>query len=257
MLKWHTLDNTIIVADFDRTITTGEPWCASAFGVFPRAPWSSQEIQARAKALFDHYYPIEIDPNIGETERSKHMKQWNEDVYNLLWDCVNEDQFERILEYAKKNVRIRGWKREFLQELWVKWVPLIVISAGVSNVIETVLNYNNIPYHTVHSNRLWFPEAKLELVNEWVYIWHKWWASLPSDVIVSVSERTHTLLLWDSLDDINMWDPDRMTTSIWFLNSEQQKKWRRDDYSKVFDQVIESDHCDRGIWEKLITKMSV
>ena len=257
MLKWHTVDNTLIVADFDRTITTWEPWCASAFWVFPRAPWSSKEIQVRAKRLFEKYYPIEINPSISEQERSVHMKKWNEEVYELLWDCVDESQFERILEYARENIRIRWWKREFLQELWVKWIPLIVVSAGVSNVIETVLDNNSIPYHTVQSNELWFHEGKLQLINEWVYIWHKWWNSLPNNVISSVSWRSHTLLLGDSLDDINMWDPNRITTSIGFLNSEQRDKWRKDDYLKAFDHVIESDDCDRGFLEEVSSKINV
>lgn len=251
MLKWHTIYNTVVVADFDRTITTGEPWCASAFWVFPRTPWSSVEIQTRAKQLFLKYYPIEIDPSITEEERLKHMKKWNEEVCELLWDCVDPFQFERVLEYARKHIKIRWWKREFLQELWVKWIPLIVVSAGVTNVIKTVLDHNGIPYHTVHSNELWFREGRLQLMNQWVYIWHKWWKSLPDDVISSVSWRTHTLLFGDSLDDINMWDPKRVTTSIGYLNSEQRDTWRKNDYISAFDYVIESDHGDEWFLTRL------
>jgi len=38
----------------------------------------------RAKELFDYYYPIEIDPDIDDTERALYMKDWNEKVMTVL-----------------------------------------------------------------------------------------------------------------------------------------------------------------------------
>lgn len=257
MLKWHTTQNTFFVADFDRTITDGLPGCATAFWVFPRAPKSSKKIQEQAKILFGKYYPIETNPDISEIERSKHMRKWNEEVMDLLGECIDTEQLDRIHEYAKDTIRIREWLVQGFQEISTLWIPLIVFSAWVSNVISEVLEHHNIPFAWIHSNELGFRNNRLQLVNDGVYIWHKWWESLPAGIKQTVHGKTHKIILWDSLDDLHMGDTSRVSTSVWFLNSEQAEKWRKEDYTAAFDHVVESDTSDLGILSRLIEELQI
>lgn len=254
MLKWHTTWNSFNTIDFDRATTTWEPWCQTAFWVFSRAH-SSEEIKSEALRIFQKYYPLEIDPNISEVKRLHHMKNWNAEVLDVLWRLVDEEQFEKTLEYARQNIKIRWWMREYFQKSYDLWIPTIVFSAWVSNVIEAVLEANEMPYTTVHSNKLGFVDGKLQLLNEGVYIWNKGWISLPEELRKSVSQRTHQLVIWDSIDDIHMWDPERTRSNIWFLISEQIEKWRRAEYQEKFDHVIESDTCDLWALEKIYKQL--
>lgn len=255
MLKWHRRENTFLVADFDRTITTGEPWCASSFWVFPRAPLPeniSKIIKEEARRLFEHYYPLEIDNTIPEDEKIHIMKEWNEKVMELLGDYLNSQMFEKVLRFAESEVKIRDGIKRFFQWLREMWVPIIIFSAGVSNVIERVLQVNEIPYNWIHSNTLWFRDWVLSLINEWVYIWNKGWNSLPKEKQDLVVWRSHKIILWDSLDDLNMWDSARISTSVWFLISEKAENWHATSYRENYDHVVESDFCDKGILEEVL-----
>jgi len=215
------------------------------FWVFPRAPWSSEDIQKRAKELFDYYYPIEIDPDIDDTERALYMKEWNEKVMTVLWDHIDEEQYQRVMGYAIDNILIRDGIKDFFSSMQDNWVPIIVFSAWVSNVIQSVLEANSIPYDSIHWNELWFNKGRLELINQWVYIWEKNWHSLPLNIRKIWSTRSHKILLWDSMDDLHMWDESRILSSIWFLTSEKISKGHWLNYRIWFDHVIESDTCDR------------
>ena len=251
MLNWHTPDNTLLVADYDRTMSHWTPWCISAFWVFPRTPWASDQIQRRAKELFAHYYPIETDPHLDETERKKHMKIWNQEVMEVLGDHIDEEQYERVMQFAIENMLLRDGIKDFFLQMSDNGVPIIIFSAWVTNVIQRVLDANGVPYDWIHGNELWFQDGRLELINKWVYIWEKNWHSLPKWVKDIWSDRTHKLLLWDSLDDLNMWDPDRTITSIWFLTSEKIDKGHSASYRENFHHVIESDVCDKWVLERI------
>ncbi len=256
LLKWHTPQNSFNTIDADRCIFEWTPWCETAFWVFSRAH-PGNNIKEEASELFQHYYKIEMDIHISGAEKLEHMKVWNKLALAILWKYINEDQFEKTLEYARKNLRIRGWMQKYFQDSYNLWIPTIVFSAWVSNVIEAVLEANEMPYTTVHSNKLGFVDGKLQLLNEGVYIWNKGWISLPEELRKSVSQRTHQLVIWDSIDDIHMWDPDRIRSNIWFLNSEQIEKWNRDKYKRLFDHVEESDTSDNWLLLELIRELAM
>lgn len=257
MLKWHTWENTFLVADFDRTVTTWEPGWATWFWIFPRTPLPgiSEMIRKEAKALFDYYYPIENDTSLPDDEKLLLMKEWTDKAIELLWNYLNSKHFEEVLTFAESEIQIRQWIQRFFQSLRDSGVPIIIFSAGVSNVIQRVLDVNWIPYDSIHSNELGFMREKLSLINNWVAIWDKSWNSLPEDTKLSVSNRTHKLVLWDSLDDLHMADSSRVSTSIWFLTTDKIKKGQTWDFKRRFDHVVVSDMCDEWFLAELYSHL--
>jgi len=64
-------------------------------------------MKQEARRLFDYYYPIEINLNIPETERIRHMKEWTQKAIQLLINYTDKEQFERTLEYSINTIKIR------------------------------------------------------------------------------------------------------------------------------------------------------
>lgn len=255
MLNWHLAENTTLVADFDRTMTYWTPGASSGFGVFPRTPLAPEEFKQEARKLFEYYYPIEIDPNIPEEERIAYMKEWTQKAINLLGNYIDETQFERTINFSARNIEVRRGIKDFF--LWVaeKGIPIIVISAWITNIIERVLDFEWIPYDGIQANALGFQDGTLRLVNEGVDIWQKTWNSMPEKIRALASNRTHKILLWDSLDDLHMWDPTKVITSIWFLTQEKIDSWSREIFRRSFDHVIESDVCDLGVLSQIQNRL--
>ena len=152
-------------------------------------------------------------------------------------------------------MQIRWWVKNIFNTLGQKGVPIIIFSAWVTNIIESVLEENDIQTDIIHGNAFDFVDGVFSIVNEGVFIGNKKWSSLPWEVHQHVSWRTHQILLWDSIGDMEMQDTERETTSIWFLLTEQQKRWDEDLYTSTFSHVVKSDTSDNGFLEKITQEL--
>jgi len=255
MLKGHTLENTFIVADFDRTITTWEPGCETAFNVFWSTPNTPPEMLEERTRLFEKYRPIEMNDSMNPEVQLQHMRDWHHAAMEVMWKYIDPQRMEQVIRHAQENIKIRGWIKEFFDLSTYYQVPRIIFSAGVTNIIEWVLGKKSIGYDVAHGNTLWFQDGVCWLVNKWVFIGNKNWESLPEEIHDLVSKKTHMILLWDSLWDLEMSDPNRTVTSIWFLLSEHKSKGDAEIYHRSFDHVIESDANDNGILKKISTAL--
>lgn len=252
MLNGHTLENTLVVADFDRTVTTGEPGCETAFNVFWSIPGTPLEMFEERRKLFEKYYPIELDHTMEREKYLQHMKDWNDAAMEVMGKYINEERLLEVIQHANQNMRIRSGIKDFFRFLSQNWVPIVVFSAGITNIIDWVLKYNDIPYDTSHANTLGFVDGKCQLVNEGVFIGRKNWESMPANIHELARHKTHKILLWDSISDLDMWDSTRTISSIGFLISGNSEKWHRTSYEDSFTHLVESDTSDNGILEKIM-----
>ena len=139
-------DNFYVVADFDRTLTEGAS--DSTWGIFANANQVGEEYKERRTALYNKYRPIEIDPNISEEEKSDAMTEWWQLHINLFYEYgIKEDAVKNAVKLG--NMRYREGAKEFLKRMYELNVPVIIVSAGIGNVIEEFLKlegdfYNNI-----------------------------------------------------------------------------------------------------------------
>ena len=156
MLPLKDLDNIYVVADFDRTITNGNS--KTSWSILANSDLVPKSYIEERQALYDYYRPIEISDTIDINEKMQKMKEWYQKHIALF---VKYKIREEIFEKAATDLRIMEFRhgaKEFIEFLHKNNIPLIIISAGVGNFIETFFKYNNCYYDNVYmsSNKIIF-----------------------------------------------------------------------------------------------------
>jgi len=207
----------------------------------------TEDYAMKARALFDKYYPIEIDPKIPLTERKKKMQEWWETHNKLLIESgLNKSDLEDIVENGY--VKFREGVPEFLDSLYKHNIPLVVLSAsGCGDIIQIFFqkigkNYPNIFYVTNRFN--WDKNQKavstkgpiIHCMNKDETILRK----IP-EVYSAIKNRRNVILLGDSVEDLGMIEgfDFKNLLKIGFLNFDYDKL--REGYKKSFDVVLEGD----------------
>jgi len=250
-------DDLIIVADFDRTITTAG--CGiSSHGVLERCKELSKNYRDATEMLLKHYYPIEIDPSLTREQKIPIMEEWYMKAHTLL---LNEQLTENILQAAADDapIALRPGFVELLRAAKARGVPFIICSAGLGNVVRAVLKTQLPPE---------LGAEELPVVSNWVrfekgggticgftepliHMYNKDGATikkrLGADAWASISAggRSTALLLGDSLGDATMADGMDMANicRVGFLNESQPDRVasRLDKFRRAFDAVLVGD----------------
>ena len=143
------LNKLYIVTDFDHTITTFDS--QNCWGVLSKIPGISKEYIKESKDNNNLYYPIEQDDNLNYEEKNKKMKEWYQKHAELLIKYqLKESDLIKICEAASFTLR-KGVK-EFLYYTYKNSIPIIIVSAGISRIIESVLKNNNCLYDNIYSS---------------------------------------------------------------------------------------------------------
>ena len=89
-LRWRlrSVDRLVIVADFDRTITSAFVTAGVAgstiHGILEACSTLSSEYRAKAQALLDKYHPIEFSATLSREEKLPLMQEWYRQSHALL-----------------------------------------------------------------------------------------------------------------------------------------------------------------------------
>ena len=160
-----------VISDFDFTLSRywqadGSSRSASCHMVLENSDGLlPAEYVRKAQELQHHYYPIEKDPTIGKEEKYKEMEAWVT-KHNLLFQEINLTEF--IVNQAVANAMesgnfaLRGKLQEMFEVLEKADIPLLIFSAGISNVLESALQktIGVLPRNMdVASNKLLFDES--------------------------------------------------------------------------------------------------
>lgn len=166
-IEQEGLENLVIIADFDRTLsafggkkpkTTGQ----TAHGICE--VHLSEGLQAKAKAINAYFYPIEVDPSVPLHQKIPLMEQWYLQINNLLIEAgFRRSHIASSVRDA--NVKLRPGVKELLDFCKEKSVPLIIFSAGVGDILKEVLKqqYGPLPkLSTIVSNWMRFAPVSSE-----------------------------------------------------------------------------------------------
>jgi HAD superfamily hydrolase (TIGR01544 family) len=199
--------NFEIVADFDGTLTTGklpDGSKISTFGLF-RCFYANPKYRDEAQALFDHYYPLEVDENIEIETKNLHMEKWWIQHLSLIISLgITKSQ---IMDFAvQQETFVRHGFGRFDHIVDFYDIPTTIFSAGLGDIVQGMLNYRFATY-TINSNFFQFNDAGIatDYYNPIIHSHNK--TSKVMQGLCSAqrpNKRNNVLLLGDSLVDANM-----------------------------------------------------
>lgn len=247
-IKSDWFDKLHVLADFDRTLTKAiydGKMRPSLISVLRHEGYMSDEYATEAFRLHDHYYSIEINPDIPmETKKEEMAKWWNEHLELLVKSGLHKRDIEKVIE---------GWLIEFRPGLikFIKFlesnnIPLVIISANWlgTDSIRMFFEKNSLYSDNVkiisntliwdnNGNAVWYDKRVIHTFNKWETALHEY-----PEINELVSHRTNVVLLGDSASDPDMieWFPYKNLLKFWFLNEKVDELL--ENYSKLYDIIM-------------------
>lgn len=233
-------DNYFVAIDFDKTITSNEScdsWAASA-----NQKILGDKIVEELDRLFEIYSPIELNYTIDIKEKRKNMVEWYDKCMDLYYKyALTKEKLEKSINNS--NIIFRKGAKEFLEKMKKDEVPVIILSAGIGNVIERFLAQNNCYFSNMYiiSNFIKFDkDGKMIKFNDnMIHTLNKTMKHhLPSEWSKKIVDKKYRLLMGDLIEDKNMikkqeWN---QTIAVGFLN--KNIKENEEIYKENFDIVL-------------------
>ena len=208
-------DNSVhILADFDRTITMDES--KTTWGILSDDNLSLEEYVTERNRLYDFYRPIELNEALDYEDKNKYMVEWWTKHINLF---INFGLKEETIKKAVKDsqtLKFRDGAIDFFKGLKNKNIPLIIISAGIGNVIEEFLRNNNCYFDNIYivANFIEFKDGvAIGIRDEIIHSLNKNEAILPDFLKDIIKDRPNIILLGDQISDTRM-IPNEVLTAI-------------------------------------------
>lgn len=215
-----------ILTDFDGTITKDNS--DSSWSSIFKNPKVSKEFINECVKIFNHYHKFEIDDSLSIDKKISIMNEWYRKNIETL---INFNITEEIINYASNNESIMNFRTgaiKFLEAMNNKNIPIIVISAGVGNIIEQFLIKNNCNYPNIYicSNFLEYENGIVKGVrdNNLIHPLNKNEVFLSDDIKNKILGRNNILLLGNSLLDINMARTNRNVYKLGFLDEKIEER---------------------------------
>jgi HAD superfamily hydrolase (TIGR01544 family) len=143
-----------IVADFDGTLSYHRSRADSAIralschGVIGKHPAFSDAYREKVQQMEDHYGSLEKDPSLSDELRLGVMTDWWGKSHALMISqqiSINTVE-EMVLQASARGMfGLRKSSRDFLISARASHIPTIILSAGISVVINELLKSQNIP----------------------------------------------------------------------------------------------------------------
>lgn len=206
-LPINRLDNICVIADFDRTLTSPKSknsWSVTDYGErFPDA-YSKEAVD-----LFNYYRPIEMSEDVEYSYKLKMVEEWFSKRIGLFEKYkISKDVFDEVVSNLNL-IKFRPKTKEFIEFLHNKNIPLIIFSAGLGNIIESFLDFNNCNFDNVYicSNKIVFVNGIASRAdNTFIHSYNKNEAYLPNDIKEIIINKSNIILLGDQLGDLDMVD---------------------------------------------------
>ena len=247
------LSNYFVVSDFDRTITSGistNSWC-----VLDENESVCEEYKQEMEALQNHYHKIEIDPNVPDNIKFKEMTDWwNKHLELFIKYKFTEDLFHKTSSDKSVMELRKGFKR-FLNFLKERNVPLVIISAGLTNVIKAFLIEHEIDLDNIYiiSNEIYFENGVAKgIAHDIIHSMNKSEVSLPEELNEKLKGRNNVLLFGDNLKDYLMVDKENHddVLEVAFVNEENKKY--TEDFFENYDIILDENEDFDTVLEKII-----
>ena len=233
-------DNICVFIDFDKTITSNgsrDSWDAIA-----NRKVMGEGLANALDVYYQKYGPIELDYTMTVEEKEKYIIEWYEKCMDLYYiHHLTKEKLKESVDYA--GLEMREGVKDFLFKLYKNTVPVIILSAGIGNVIEQFLKEENSYYNniTIISNFIKFDENgnMIKFSADMIHTLNK---NIDKLGDLKVKERIKTkeyrIVIGDLVDDITMMGeyPESKSLKIGFLNKNITENLEV--YKKNFDIVL-------------------
>ncbi|CAH8489265.1 unnamed protein product [Schistosoma margrebowiei] len=244
-------DKLEIITDFDRTLSKychdGE-LVPTSYGIFESDPELTETAKSMLISLRNKYYPIELDNNLTENEKTPYMLEWWELAHEVIIECgIQKHTLEKTVKEC--HLVLRDKVSEFFQLLSDYHIPVLVFSAGLGDVIDLCLHHANVFHDNMRvvSNFMQFnDDGKLTgFSSPIIHVFNKTAGSITNN---RIPKRPNVLLLGDSTGDVHMADGATVddptgqlgtVLRIGFLNESVQENLEK--YQSLYDIVLVND----------------
>lgn len=184
------------------------------------------------------------------------MHAWWQENLDLFREYHMHADHLRTVDVS--SVHLRNGIREAFEFFDRSHIPLLILSAGIHQTIEMILDQEKLPetHRTIIANTLLFDREKQYTgvaPKEFIHVGNKEKQVLQKiQTIPSTEKRDKIILLGDHLKDITMIQAEERehTIAIGFCNSINMHAFET--YLTTFDIVVTSDTSDAGILAYLI-----
>ncbi|KAM3586078.1 hypothetical protein VKS41_002608 [Umbelopsis sp. WA50703] len=205
----------------------------------------SPEFHAETQRLYNRYYPIEIDQKLTFEQKVPEMISWWQQAHNaIIGQRITKEDISVMVQQSY--IEMRPDVDQFLKLCSAETIPLLVFSAGVSDVIHEVLKSHGMFFDNMHivSNQMGWNENNVcdHFVDPLIHVFNKSEFSLENTAYYdTIKDRTNVILVGDSVGDVLMSQGVQHDTclNIGFLNHDIDDLYEK--YSMLYDIVIIGD----------------
>ncbi len=146
----HGLSKIHILSDFDRTITKGiEFQNTSVIAKLRESKHIDDEMKRKLGKIYAYYHPFEIDPDLSNAEKSKYMVEWYKKTNQVFVDHkLSKPTLRKVV--AESDLDFREQTYELFALCAQHEIPIIIISAGLGDLIQMYLEKHNLLSEHVH-----------------------------------------------------------------------------------------------------------
>lgn len=244
-------DKLQIIADYDKTLTTENSH--TSWDMLERGGLLSPSYENATRELAKKYHPMEIDPFLSPDEKKTAMVAWWGAAHELLVaEKLSRTLLSERIKSLQSKVQLRTGYESFFELLAARRVPVLILSAGIGDMIEYALEgknlsqYNHVNVHII-SNFFKYDEAGIVtgFKGKMIHVFNK------NEVVVkdtphyaNIAARGNVLLMGDSLGDLRMADgvPHECVLTVGFLHTSLHDKAKIEillaEYKRRFDVVL-------------------
>jgi 5'-nucleotidase len=241
-------DKLQVVADFDGTLTpeydSNGVALPTGVALIRESNLLGEAYKQKAKELFEYYHPFEKDHGLNlETKKELMFAWWKKHRRLMVDSAISQEIIDQITTGNTKIFRENA--AEFFKLLNDLNIPLLILSAGIGNVIDNLMKQNQHTYQNVHiiSNYFNFNQSGQAEYdeNQIIHSFNKNETAISGHPYAKeIISRPNIILLGNNLGDAQMSDGIEAQTilKIGFLDKPLQDNSDLNSFLELYDIVI-------------------
>ncbi len=217
-------NNLYIITDFDYTLTSKDS--NSSWSVLDSENIIKKEDLKKSQKYKDYYSKIEKEERIKLKE--KHIKNWYISHLNIFINNKITEKQIKSLSMRKNCMKFRKGAKKFLKYTHKEKVPVIIISAGIGDVIKNFLKANKCLFDNVYivSNIIKYKNGVINGFREkLIHSLNKNEIDIPVKIKEIIKDKSNVIMLGDNISDILKIPEHKRSINIVFSNKKEYQKY--------------------------------